>query len=243
MAPSCRRHAYLIVCAVVGGALHDGREQRRQQVARRARRGSPWAGRSCPRGRRRAARSSASRAAWRGSPCAPAPPRPPCAPPGSRSARCRGGLPRRGAVKVSWPGRGAVGRRLGQADRRRGRVSETSRPLSQPLPATRNAQPSGEAARRRPAAPRPRGPREQRVEPVHDPAVAREDRAHVLDPEVALDGRLGEVADGRRDGDGEPRAASPLHQGAVEGERMARRRRRRCRRRPSRRSPPRTSSG
>ena len=35
---------------------------------------------------------------------------------------------------------------------------------------------------------------EQRVEPVHQPAVARDELAHVLDAEVALDHRLDQVA-------------------------------------------------
>ena len=46
-----------------------------------------------------------------------------------------------------------------------------------------------------------RGRRQQRVQPVHEPAVAGQQVAHVLDAEVALDQRLAEVADGGRDGD------------------------------------------
>ena len=93
---------------VVGGAAcAPGRSAGRQQVARRARRGSPWAGRSCPRATPRAARSSGSRAAWRGSPCAPAPRRPPCARPGFEV----GEVPRRlaaagggeGQLARPWP--------------------------------------------------------------------------------------------------------------------------------------------
>ena len=63
---------------------------------RRARHAAPRAGRSSRRGRRPAARSSASRAGARGSRAARAPRAAPCARPGVRSARCRGGLPRRG---------------------------------------------------------------------------------------------------------------------------------------------------
>src|SRR6478672_4616496 len=42
---------------------------------------------------------------------------------------------------------------------------------------------------------------DERVETVHDPAVAGQDVGHVLDPEVALDERLHEVADRGGDGD------------------------------------------
>ena len=91
------------------------------------------------------------RAAWRGSPSARAPPRPPRARPASRSARCRGGLPRRGAAKVSWPG---VGRRVG-AGRLTGAAGVVGSEAVIP-PSVSAVRTKGQT---RPAAPRRRGPR------------------------------------------------------------------------------------
>ena len=121
--------------AVVGDALHDRASAASAAGRRRARTARPWAGRSSARDRPRAARSSASTAAWPGSPCAPAPPRPPCARPGVRSARCRGGLPRRGALKVSCPGSGRAvvgsGSATGAPSEAGAGVSVISPPVSQ----------------------------------------------------------------------------------------------------------------
>ena len=87
-----------------------------------------------------------------------------------------------------------------------------------------------------------RGRRQQRVQPVHQPAVAGEQVAHVLDAQVALDQRLAQVADGggHRERRTEHQPAPP---GRVEGEQRAAASPRSCRRSPTRRSPPTTSSG
>src|SRR4029079_14128075 len=61
---------------------------------------------------------------------------------------------------------------------------------------------------------RRRGPEEQGIDPVEDAAVPRQERAHVLDPDVALEQRLREVTERRRERDdqarGNPREPAPF---------------------------------
>ena len=208
--------------AVGGEAAHRG-EQGRQQVGDEVVAHGLRAGRSCPPGGRRAARSSGSTAGRRGRPGAPGRRRPPGARRGVRSARWRGGLPRRGRREGQLAGDGS-----GAGSRHGGRLSQVDR-----------AQPTARTSRQRPG---DRRDDDERVEAVHQAAVPGQQRPHVLDAEVALDARLDEVAQGGRaggdraeDGARPPGTAEQQRQrdGADDG----------AGDRPSRRSPPTTSSG
>ena len=89
----------------VGSRRPAPRQQRAAAARRPARRGPRPAGRSSRPGRRSAGRSSAGRAGRRGTPAGPARRPRRAGRPGSRSARCRGGLPARAGRRRRAGGR------------------------------------------------------------------------------------------------------------------------------------------
>ena len=202
--PPQRLAGGVVVAARCAARRTSGRAAARRRASRARRRGC----RSTGPGRGRTARSSAATAAWRGTASRRSRRRRRLRSAGVRSARCRGGfLAPRGATKVSSPGLGMVPTSVAEI-RRGARRPVDNEPLDAKRAGQRVSRRSDEDHHQQPDH---RSGRQQRVQPVHDAAVARQQRAHVLDAEVPLDHRLAEVAErgAGRDREAEQQALPP----------------------------------